>query len=59
MLGDFFFSISKSPPKTVTELLRKAQKCMNVEDAVLTKEMKGKRKKGEGTSSNRDMKMET
>ena len=59
LLGDFFFSISKSPPKTVTKLLHKAQKCMNVEDAVLAKEMKGKRKKDEGTSSNRDMKKET
>ena len=54
MPGDFFFSITKSPPKTVAELLRKAQKYMNAEDAVLAKEMKGKRKRDEGTSSNRD-----
>ena len=47
LLGDFFFSISKSPPKTVAELLRKAQKYMNAEDAVLAKEMKGKRKRDE------------
>ena len=40
--GDFFFSITKSPPKTVAELLRKAQKYMNAEDVVLAKEMKGK-----------------
>ena len=32
---------------------------MNVEDAMLIKEMKGKRKKGEGMSSNRDKKKET
>ena len=57
--GDFFFSITKSPPKTVTKLLRKAQKYVNVEDAVLTKEMKGKRKRDEGTSSNHDKKNET
>ena len=42
LLRDFFFSITKSPPKTVAELLRKAQKYLNVEDAVLAKEMKGK-----------------
>ena len=59
LLGDFLFSITKSPPKTVAELLRKAQKYMNAEDAMLTKEMKGKRKKDEGTSSNRDTKKET
>ena len=32
---------------------------MNPEDAVLAKEMKGKRKKDEGTSSNRDKKKVT
>ena len=48
MLGDFFFSITKSPPKD-----------MNVEDAMLAKEMKGKWKRDEGTSSNRDKKKET
>ena len=46
-MGIFFFSITKSPPKTVVELLRKAQKYMNAEDAVLAKEMKGKRKRDE------------
>ena len=56
---DFFFSITKSPPKTVAELLRKAQKYMNAEDAVLAKEMKGKRKRDEGTSSNHNKKKET
>ena len=57
--GDFFFSITKSSPKTVAELLCKAQKYMNVEDAVLAKEMKGKRKRDEGTSSNCDKKKKT
>ena len=33
--------------------------CMNAEDAVLAKEMKGKRKRDEGTSSNRNKKKET
>ena len=57
--GDFFFSITKSPPKIVTGLLRKAQKYMNVEDAALAKEMKGKRKRNEGISNNHDKKKET
>lgn len=51
--GDFFFSITKSPPKTVTQLLRKAQRYMTVENAMLVKEMKGKRKRDERISSNR------
>ena len=56
---DFFFSITKSPPKTVVELLQKAQKYMNAEDAMLAKEMKGKRKRDKGTSNNRDKKKKT
>ena len=48
-----------SPPKIVTELLCKAQKYMNAEDAVLAKEVKGKRKRDEGTSNNRNKKKET
>lgn len=32
---------------------------MNVEDTVLAKELKGKRKKDEGTNSNHDKKKET
>ena len=43
--GDFFFSITKSPPKTIAMLLRKSQKYINAEDEVLAKEMKGKRKR--------------
>ena len=57
--GDFFFSITKSPPKTIAELLRKAQKYMNAKDAVLIKEMKMKRKRDEGTNNNRNKKKET
>ena len=56
---DFFFSITKSPPKTVAELLHKAQKYMNAEDAMLVKEMKGKKKGDKGTNSYRDKKKET
>ena len=59
LLGDFFFSITKSRPKIVAELLHKAQKYMNTEDAVLVKEMKGKRKRDKGTSNNRNKKKET
>ena len=59
LLGDFFFSITKSPPKTVAKLLHKAQKYMNAEDAMLAKEMKGKRKRDEVTSSNHNKKKET
>ena len=40
-------------------MLQKAQKYMNVEDAVLAKEMKGKRKRHEGTSSNCNKKKKT
>ena len=55
---DFFFLITKSPPKTVAKLLHKAQKYMNAEDAVLTKEIKGKRKRDEGISNTCDKKKE-
>ena len=53
---DFFFLITKSPQKTIVKLLYKAQKYMNAEDAMLAKEMKGKRKRDKGTSSNHDKK---
>ena len=56
---DFFFLITKSPQKMVAELLQKTQKYMNAEDAVLAKEMKGKRKRDEGASSNHDKRKET
>ena len=56
--GDFFFSITKSPPKIVAELLHKAQKYMNAEDVVTTKGVTTKRKRDEGTSYNPNRKKE-
>ena len=56
---DFFFSITESSPKTLVELLKKAQKYTNAEDAMLAKEIKGKRKRDKGTSSNHNKKKET
>ena len=44
LLGDFFFLITKSPLKIVSELLHKAQKYMNEEDAVTAKGVTTKRK---------------
>ena len=57
--GDFFFSIAKSPPKIVVELLHKAKKYMNAEDAVTTKGVTTKRKQDKGTSHNLNKKKET
>ena len=59
LLEDFFFSITKSPPKIVAELLHKTQKYMNVEDAVIAKGVTIKGKRDEGTSHNPDKKRET
>ena len=58
LLGDFFFSITKSPPKTVAKLLQKAQKYINAEDVVLARN-EGKRKRDKGTSSNHNKKKES
>ena len=55
---DFFFLITKSPPKAVVELLQKAQKYMNVEDVVIAKEVTTKRKREEGTIHNPNRKKE-
>ena len=44
LLGDFFFSITNSSPKTVVELLHKAQKYTNAEDTVIAKGVMTKRK---------------
>lgn len=41
---DFIFSLAKTPPTTMTNLLFKAQKYMNGEDALTTKGMDGKQK---------------
>ena len=59
LLGDFFFLITKSPLKIVSELLHKAQKYMNEEDAVTAKGVTTKRKWDEGTSHNLNKKKET
>ena len=56
---DFFFSITKSPPKIIAKLLHKAQKYMNVKDAVIAKGVMTKSKRDEGTSHNPDRKKET
>ena len=42
--GDFFFSITKSPPKIVAKLLHKNQKYMNAKDAVTARGVMTKRK---------------
>ena len=55
----FVILLEGKDTKIVAELLRKAQKYMNAVDVVLIKEMKGKRKRDEGTSSNYDKKKET
>ena len=57
--GDLFFSITKSSPKTVAKLLHKAQKYMNAEDAVITKDVMTKRKRDKGTIHNPNRKKET
>ncbi|XP_030930932.1 uncharacterized protein LOC115956775 [Quercus lobata] len=58
LLRYFFFSITKSPPKIVAELLHKAQKYMNAEDIVTAKGVMTKRKWDKGTSHNPDRKNE-
>ena len=58
LLGDFFFSITKCPSKTVAELLHKTQKYMNAKDAVIAKGVTTKRKRDEGTSHNPNRKRE-
>jgi len=56
---DFFFSITKSPPKIVVELLHKAQKYLNIKDAIVEKEMTSKGKRDEGTSHHPEKMKET
>ena len=44
--GEFLFSVLKNEPKIMADMLFKATKYMNVEDAVITrKDGKGKRKR--------------
>ena len=52
LLGDFFFLIPKCLPKTIAELLHKAQKYRNAEDAVIAKGVTTERKRDEGTNHN-------
>ena len=59
LLGDFFFLITKSPPKMVTKLLHKAQKYMNAEDAIIAKGVTTKRKIDERTSHSPNRNKET
>ena len=45
------FSLGKTPPTSMTDLLFKEQKYMNGEDAPMSKGLTGKRKKDEGAES--------
>ena len=48
---DLVFSLGKTPPTSMTDLLFKAQKYMNGKDALIVKGLRGKRKKEENTKS--------
>ena len=48
---DLVFSLGKTPPTLMTDLLFKAQKYMNGEDTLTVKGLMGKRKKGENAES--------
>ena len=48
---DLVFSLGKTPPTSMTDLLFKAQKYINREDAMTSKGLTGKRKKDEGAKS--------
>nr|XP_023880358.1 uncharacterized protein LOC111992701 [Quercus suber] len=48
---DFIFSLGKTPPTSMTDLLFKAQKYKNGEDALTAKSLMGKRKKDETSES--------
>ena len=48
---DLICSLGKTPPTSIKDLLYKAQKYMNGEDALTAKGLTGKRKKDEGTKS--------
>ena len=45
--GKFLFSLYKNDPKTMLEVLYRATKYMNVEDALLAREEKPKKRKGQ------------
>ena len=48
---DFVFSLGKTLPTSMTDLLFKAQKYMNGEDALTTKGLTGKRKNDKTSES--------
>ena len=48
---DFVFSLGKTLPTSMTDLLFKAQKYMNGEDALTTKGLTGKRKNDKASDS--------
>ena len=48
---DLVFSLGKTPPTSMIDLLFKAQNYMNGEDALIAKGLMGKRKKEETTES--------
>ena len=48
---DFVFSLGKTLPTSMTDLLFKAQKYMNGEDALTTKGLTGKRKNDKTSDS--------
>ena len=48
---DLVFSLGKTPPTSMTDLLFKAQKYMNGDDSLTVKELTGKRKKKEPSDS--------
>ena len=48
---DLVFSLGKAPPTSMTDLLYKAQKYMNGEDALTAMGLTGKRKKEEASDS--------
>lgn len=48
---DFIFSLGKSPLTLMTDLLFKAQKYMNREDALTAKDLANKKKKEENNDS--------
>ena len=50
---DLIFSLGKTPPTSMMDLLFKAQKYMNGEDALTVKGLMGKRKKEESAESQR------
>jgi len=48
---DLIFSLGKTPSTSMMDLLFKAQKYMNGEDALIAKGLMGKQKKDEGAES--------